>query len=105
MKNTINCLSLSPQLMKKWRISRRSTFEEKHLTSNGVHTDDRNHHSRQEYLRFLGKLARWLTSEVDISSSANLAVGDHWIIFTDVHLSGVTNVTVANEDKVSLATH
>lgn len=53
MKNTINCLSLSPQLKKKWRISRRSTFEEKHLTPNGVHTDDRNHHNRQEYLRFL----------------------------------------------------
>lgn len=44
--------------MKKWRISRRCAFEEKQFTPNGVHTDDKKHLSRQEYLRFLGKLAR-----------------------------------------------
>lgn len=63
--------------MKKWRISRRWTFREKHLTPNGVLTDGNNHLSRQEYLRFLGKLARKLTIEVDISCPANLAERYH----------------------------
>lgn len=43
--------------MKKWRISRRLTSEEEHLTSDGVFTDDKSHLNRQEYLRFLGMLA------------------------------------------------
>lgn len=59
--------------MKKWRISRRWTFKEKHFPPNGILTDGKNHLSRQEYLRFLGKLAWKLTSEVDISCPANLA--------------------------------
>lgn len=60
MKNTINCLSLSPQLMKKWRLSRCRTFEEKHFASNGAHSDDINRPGLQEYLRFIGELAWWL---------------------------------------------
>ena len=61
--------------MKKWRISRRCRFEEEPRTANGASADDKKHLGRRQYLRFLGKLARWLTSEVDISRSANLAVG------------------------------
>lgn len=57
MKNTINCLSLSPKLMKKWRISRRCTSEEEHSASDGVFTDNNNSLIRQEYFDFLGKLA------------------------------------------------
>lgn len=39
--------------MKKWRISRRSAFEEEHRTSNDVHSEDSEHLSPQEYLRVL----------------------------------------------------
>lgn len=57
MKNTINCLSLSPQLMKTWRISRRCAIEKKNLASNGAQNGDINRHGRQEYLHFVGELA------------------------------------------------
>lgn len=57
MKNTINCLSLSPQLMKKWRISRRCTSEGESSASDGVFTDNNSSLNRQEYFDSLGKLA------------------------------------------------
>lgn len=59
--------------MKKWRSSRRCSFDRTHLTANDVFTDDK-HRKRKEYFRILGKLA-WQLGEVDVSSSANLAVG------------------------------
>lgn len=70
MKNIINCLSLSPRLMKKWRRSRRCTFEEKPLAPNGAHGDDSNLPHRRDCLRFIGEFRPG-------SRSANLAVGEH----------------------------
>ncbi|XP_027895995.1 zinc finger protein 513a isoform X1 [Xiphophorus couchianus] len=53
MKNTINCLSLSPQPMKKWRIYRCRVFEEIFFSSNEQFTADKNLSPRLEYLPYL----------------------------------------------------
>ncbi|XP_036003370.1 zinc finger protein 513-like isoform X2 [Fundulus heteroclitus] len=50
MKNTINCLSLSPQPMKKWRIYRCRVHEEKYTAQ---FTADKKLFPRLEYLRYL----------------------------------------------------
>lgn len=57
MKNTINCLSLSPQLMKTWRLSQRPAIEKKHLAFNGAQNGYINRPDRREYLNCVGELA------------------------------------------------
>nr|XP_040016689.1 zinc finger protein 513a isoform X1 [Gasterosteus aculeatus aculeatus] len=80
MKNTINCLSLSPQLMKKWRTSRRCTLEETPFSPNGVYSDDNDHLNRQEYLRFL------VDSEdaVAIEAPGNLSLDTDFLLGQDL---------------------
>ncbi|KAI4802023.1 hypothetical protein KUCAC02_019884 [Chaenocephalus aceratus] len=66
--------------MKKWRISRRSIFEDKHFASNGVFSDHKDHPNRPGYLRF------FVDSEdgVAIEAPGNLNLDADFLLGQDI---------------------